>query len=81
MSQDRCSHQLCQYLYRGLVALLQVEVNAHHPPPPIAYDAKYLCVVGQLSGSHSPSPVSTATFIYPGRQAALRAHPLIQWTE
>lgn len=32
MSQDRCSHQLCQYLYQGLVALLQVEVNAHHPP-------------------------------------------------
>lgn len=32
MSQDRCSHQLCQYLYQGLVALLQVQVSGHHPP-------------------------------------------------
>lgn len=32
MCQDRCSHPICQYVHRGLVAPLQVRVNAHHPP-------------------------------------------------
>lgn len=32
MCQDRCSHRICQYVRRGLVAPLQARVNAHHPP-------------------------------------------------
>ena len=52
----------------SLIAPLQVDVSAHHPPlwlpavPNIPLEPK------QLSGSHSPSPVSTATFIYPRRR-------------
>lgn len=86
-----CGHVLASRMSGfifSLVALLQVEVSARHPPPAppfpaflIAYCAKYLSAAKQLSGSHSPSPVSTATSIQPGRQTTLPAHPLIQQTQ